>query len=400
MIADLVRFTTGVLAGYRLRAALTLLAMTIGVAAVVVLTALGEGARRYVMAEFSGLGTHLLIVLPGRSETVGGAPPPFAETPRDLTIDDALVLNRSPEIRRVAPVAVGAAPVSYGGREREMTVLGSTAEMKAIRHIKMGSGRYLPPGNPHLQSPVAVVGTKVRDELFAGESPLGQWIRIGDRRFRVIGVIASRGRSLGLDMDDLVVIPVASAQSLFNTFSLFRIFVEASSREAIPRARKAIREAIRIRHEGEEDITVVTQDALLSTFDRILSTMTLAVAGIAAISLFVAGVLIMNVMLVSVSERTSEIGLLKALGATRLQIIILFLAEAAALSLLGGVVGIAVGHGGSWLIGEIYPALPVAPPLWAIVAALGTAVGTGLLFGVLPARRAARMDPVAALGHG
>lgn len=400
MIADLIRFTAGVLAGYRLRAALTLLAMTIGVAAVVVLTALGEGARRYVMAEFSGLGTHLLIVLPGRSETVGGAPPPFAETPRDLTIDDALVLNRSPEIRRVAPVAVGAAPVSYGGREREMTVLGSTAEMKAIRHIEMGSGRYLPPGNPRIQSSVAVVGTKVRDELFAGESPLGRWIRIGDRRFRVIGVIASRGRSLGLDMDDIVVIPVASAQSLFNTFSLFRILVEASSREAIPRAREVIRETIRIRHEGEEDVTVVTQDALLSTFDRILSTMTLAVAGIAAISLFVAGVLIMNVMLVSVSERTSEIGLLKALGATRLQIIIFFMAEAAALSLLGGFVGIAAGHGGSWLIGEIYPALPVSPPMWAILAALGTAAGTGLLFGVLPARRAARMDPVAALGHG
>jgi putative ABC transport system permease protein len=400
MIADLIRYTTGVLAGYRLRAALTLLAMTIGVAAVVVLTALGEGARRYVMAEFSGLGTHLLIVLPGRSETVGGAPAPFIETPRDLTIDDALILMRSPEIRRVAPVAVGAAPVSYGGREREMTVLGSTAEMQAIRHIKMGSGRYLPRGNPHMQSPVAVVGTKVRDELFAGKSPLGEWIRIGDRRFRVIGVIASRGRSLGLDMDDIVVIPVASAQSLFNSFSLFRIFVEASSREAIPRAREAIRETIRIRHEGEEDVTVVTQDALLSTFDRILGTMTLAVAGIAAISLFVAGVLIMNVMLVSVSERTSEIGLLKALGATRLQIIIFFMAEAAALSLLGGFVGIAAGHAGAWLIGEIYPALPVTPPMWAILAALGTATGTGLLFGVLPARRAARMDPVTALGHG
>lgn len=400
MIADLVRYTAGVLRGYRLRAGLTLLAMTIGVASVVVLTGLGEGARIYVMAEFSGLGTHLLIVLPGRAETVGGAPPLLAETPRDLTVEDAMALTRSREIRRVAPVAVGAAAVSYGGREREMTVIGTTHEMKEIRHLDMGSGRFLPEGSQRMQSPVAVVGARVKTDLFDDASPLGAWIRIGDRRFRVIGVVASSGRSLGLDLDDMVVVPVASAQALFNTEGLFRIMVEASAREAIPRAQEVIHRIIKERHENEDDVTVITQDAMLSTFDRILGSLTVAVGGIAAISLVVAGVLIMNVMLVSVSERTSEIGLLKALGASGAQITVFFLAEAAALSLAGGAIGLAVGYAGAWAIGELYPALPIEPPIWAIVAAMGTAAGTGILFGFLPARRAARLDPVIALGRG
>ena len=400
MTSDVVRFTLGVLSGHRLRAALTLLAMTIGVAAVIVLTGLGEGARIFVVSEFASLGSHLVIVLPGRSETVGGPPPPLAETPRDLTIDDALALERSPEIRRVAPLAFGSAAVSYGGRERDMTILGSTHDLMEIMHMEMAIGSYLPPSNPRSEQPIAVVGATVREEIFAGESPLGRWIRIGDRRFRVIGVIGSRGRSIGLDFDEVVVIPVASAQALFNTFSLFRVMTEASSREAIPRAAGAIKEIITARHEGEYDVTIITQDSVLRTFDRVLRALTMSVGGIAAISLVVAGVLVMNVMLVSVTERTGEIGLLKALGATRPQIIVLFLAEAAALSLAGGAAGIVVGHLGTWLIGAVYPSFPLAPPLWANVAAIGTAAGTGLLFGFLPARRAAMLDPVAALGHG
>jgi putative ABC transport system permease protein len=359
---DLLRFTLGVLAGYRLRAALTLLAMMIGVAAVVVLTGLGEGARLYVKDQFAGLGTHLLIILPGRSETVGAAPPLIGETPRDLTIEDALALVRSPEVRRIAPVVVGAAPVSYGGREREMTVIGTTSEMRPIRRLKMGGGLFLPSGSPHAETPVAVVGATVKKELFLDASPLGEWIRIGDRRFRVIGVIRSSGRSLGVDLDEIVLIPVASAQSLFNTFSLFRVMVEARSREAIPRAREAVREIIQRRHDGEDDITVITQDAILGTFDRILGALTVAVGGIASISLVVAGVLVMNVMLVSVSQRTGEIGLLKALGATRGKILLFFLSESAALSLTGGVAGIGAGHLAAWMTPAAWRGS--APAIW------------------------------------
>ncbi len=396
---DVLGFALRALRGYRVRSALMLLAMVIGVAAVVILTALGEGARRYVTGEFAALGTHLLIVLPGRSETTGAAPPLAGETPRDLTLEDALALQRSPDVRRLAPLNIGSAPVSHAGLERDAMVMGTTAEFEQVRHLEMTQGRFLPAGNPTEAAPLAVIGTKIRDELFGTSAALGQWVRIGDRRFRVIGVLGSRGQSIGVDLDEVVIVPVASAQMLFNTSSLFRIMVEAPSREAVDQARRDVLDIIRARHEGEADVTVVTQDALLATFDRILRALTYTVGGIAAISLIVAGVLIMNVMLVAVAQRTTEIGLLKALGAPGRQILTLFLAEAALLSFAGAVLGLLVGMLGSWVIARLYPQLPVQPPPWAIGAALGVALATGLLFGVLPARRAARLDPVQALAR-
>ncbi len=399
-LADVLKFAMGALARYRMRTALMLLAMAIGVAAVVVLTALGEGARRYVTGQFASLGTHLLIVLPGRSETTGAAPAMFVgETPRDLTIDDAVALTRSHHVERVAPVIVGSAPVSWGGREREVAILGSTAELLDVRRWKVERGSFLPPGDPRRAAAVCVMGTTVRRELFGAEPALGEWIRVGERRFRVIGLLGSEGHSIGVDTADLVIVPVASAQALFNAPSLFRVLVEARGREAIPLAKNAILDILRERHQGEEDVTVVTQDAVLATFDRILRALTLTVGGIAAISLGVAGILIMNVMLVSVTQRTAEIGVLKALGARRRSIVLLFLTEAALLSLIGALLGWAAGEIGSQFIGYLYPILPVGAPWWAIVAALGVALATGLGFGALPARRAARLDPVQALSR-
>ena len=398
-VDDVLRFVLRALRGYSVRTALMLLAMAIGVAAVVILTSLGEGARRFVVGEFASLGTHLLIVLPGRSETTGGAPPLLGGTPRDLTIDDALALERLRSVRRVAPIAVGSGAVSWKRRDRESIVVGSTAEFLEVRHLLMGQGRFLPPGDPRRAAPICVLGAKIRQELFGPQNALGEWVRIGDRRFRVIGILASEGRSIGIDIQEVVVIPVASALTLFNTESLFRVLVEARTREALADAQSGIIETIRARHEGEDDITVVTQDAVLATFDRILRALTLTVAGIAAISLAVAGILIMNVMLVAVSQRTAEIGLLKALGASAAAIQRLFIAEAGLLSLLGALLGFAVGQAGSWVIGRLYPALPVGTPWWAVVAALVVALLTGLTFSVLPARRAARLDPVQALSR-
>ena len=215
----------------------------------------------------------------------------------------------------------------------------------------------------------------------------------------MIGVLAQKGQSLGLDMDDLVIVPLAAAQSLFNTEALFRVLVQADGREAIPRAKRAIVEILGKRHEGEDDVTVITQDAVLATFDRILNALTLTVAGIAAISLLVAGILIMNVMLISVTQRTAEIGLLKALGARRDQLLRLFLAEAGMLSLVGALLGLGLALTGTWVLGRTFPEFPIQIPLWALLAALGVGFGTGLGFGVLPARRAARMDPVQALAR-
>ncbi len=397
--ADVLRFTAKALRGYSLRTALMLVAIAIGVAAVVILTSLGEGARRFVIGEFTSLGTHLLIVLPGRSETTGGAPPLLGQTPRDLTIDDALALTRIRTVRRIAPIAVGTAAVSFGRRDRDSIVVGSTSEFLTIRHLEVGQGRFLPPADPRRASPVAVIGAKIRQELFGPKKALGGWVRIGDRRFRVIGVLASEGRSIGIDLEEVVVIPVASALTLFNTASLFRILVEARAREVIPQARRSIIETIQARHEGEDDITVITQDAVLATFDRILRALTLTVAGIAAISLAVAGILIMNVMLVAVSQRTAEIGLLKALGAPAHTITVLFVTEAGVLSLAGALLGFMAGEAGSWIIGRAYPDFPVGSPWWAVVAALTVALVTGLVFSVLPARRAAQLDPVQALSR-
>ncbi|MHB8767129.1 MAG: ABC transporter permease [Deferrisomatales bacterium] len=395
--ADLLGFALGSLAGHRLRTALTLAATSIGVASVVLLTSLGEAARRYVTGEFASLGTHLLIVVPGRSET-SGVPNVFVgQTPRDLTLADAAALTRSPWVRRVAPLSLGSAPVAWGGREREVPVLGSTAELLALRHWELARGRFLPGGDPERAPAVCVLGAKVSRELFGSRGGVGEWVRIGVRRFRVIGVLASEGRSIGVDVEEVAIVPVAAAQALFDTSSLVRILVEVRGREALPRARDHVVATLRDRHQGEEDVTVVTQDAVLATFDRILGALTLAVAGIAGVSLGVAGILIMNVMLVVVSQRTAEIGLLKALGAPAGRVLALFLAEAALLSAAGAAAGLGLGYGGSWALGRFYPALPLGPPAWAGAAATGVAVATGLLFGAAPARRAARLDPVQAL---
>jgi len=396
---DVIQFSWKALSGYPTRTLLMILAMAIGVASVILLTALGEGARRFVTDEFTSLGTYLLIVLPGRSETTGGPPPLLGETPRDLTLEDALSLTRSSTIRRMAPITVGSAPVSWKHRDREVSVLGSTAELFEIRHLSMAQGRFIPAGDPSRGLAVCVLGYKLKKELFGNQSPLGEWVRIGDRRFRVIGVLAKKGQSLGLDMGDVVVVPVASAQALFNTSALFRILLQANGREAIPKAKKAVLATIRKRHEGEDDVTVITQDALLSTFDRILVAMTLSVAGIAAISLSVAGILIMNVMLIAVSQRTTEIGLLKAIGARGTHILGLFLAESAILSLIGAGFGLILAFLGNWGLAHAFPRFPITAPIWAMVAAVSVALLTGLVFGVLPARRAARLDPVQALSR-
>ncbi len=399
-LADLIDFSWQVLRGSVSRTLLILLAMGIGVAAVVVVTSLGEGARLYVANQFGSLGSNLIIVLPGRSETAGAMPGVLiGKTPRDLTLEDALALKRSHAIRRFAPLVVGAGDVRAGGRSRETPVLGSTAELMDIRHMEIAQGSFLPQGDPRHSQPVCVVGAKMAGELFGSRTALGEWVRIGDRRFRVIGILSAQGQSLGFNTDEIVIVPLAAAQALFNTESLFRILVEAKSRDQIAAAKADVEEILRLRHEGERDITVITQDAVLATFDRILRALTLTVASIAAISLAVAGILIMNVMLIAVTQRRREIGLLKALGATGGQIRLLFFTEAMLLALGGAAAGLAVGEMGSSLAVQMYPMIPFRAPWWALIAAPATAVLTAVLFTLAPAQRAARLDPVQALSR-
>jgi len=397
-LLDIAHFATGSLRGSPARTLLMMLAMSIGVAAVVVLTALGEGARRYVVDQFSSLGTNLVIMLPGRTETAGVGPGLMSgQTPREISLDDAEAILRSRAVKRIAPLTVGSATISRDALNREVVVLGSTSGLLEVRHMEMGLGEFLPEGDIHESASVCVLGNQIRRELFGNDVAVGQWVRIGERRFRVIGVLASQGESMGMRTDDLVIVPVASAHQLFNTSGLFRVLIEAKSRDSIEQAKKEAEEIMVLRHNGEKDVTVITQDAVLQTFDRILTALTMAVGGIAAISLAVAGVLIMNVMLIAVAQRVKEIGLLKALGAPGKQIRNLFFAEAALLSSIGCVAGLMLGYAGSFVIGQIYPSLPVSPPWWAVVAACVIALGTGILFSVWPARRAAKLDPVTAL---
>ena len=397
---DILHFSLFSLSAARIRSGLMLLAMSIGVAAVIVLTGVGDGARLFITGEFAALGTNLVIILPGRSETASGTPSTFVgETPRDLTIGDAVALQRLTGVRYVAPVNVGEVSISYKGRDRRVPLLGSTSSLMDIRHLQLGRGTFLPAGDPESMHSVCVLGAKVSRELFGTASALGAIVRIGEYRCRVTGILRSKGRSMGMDTQELVIVPVAFAQMLLNTEGLFRIIVEAKDSSTMAHLKQQILQVISKRHHGEKDITIITQDSVVATFNRIFHVLTMTVAGIAAISLIVAGILIMNVMLVSVSQRTAEIGLFKALGARNSQIMLLFLTEAALLSLIGGGLGLAIGMGGIWGVGRFYPDLQATPPWWAVAAALGTALVTGIVFGLLPARRAARLDPIQALSH-
>jgi len=395
-ITDVVGFSGRAVVSHRLRSGLSLLGVAIGVASVIVLTGLGEGARLYVVGQFSQLGSNLVIVLPGKTETTGGAPL-FGGTPNPITIDDVEAIRRRiPTVRLLAPVAVGEAELRWRDRIRQTTVIGTTDEMREIRNMHVRIGRYLPVADWHQGARVAVIGDKLQRDLFGDQNPLGEIVHVGDMQFRVIGVIEHRGVSLGNDLDQLVQVPVDQALSLFDQRGLFRVLVEVTSRPEIETTKRRIVDLMTERHR-EEDVTVITQDAVLSAFSKILEVLTAALGGIAAVSLTVAGVAIMNVMLVSVSERRREIGLLKALGATSRQVVLAFLVEAVLLSAAGGVIGMALGAAGCALAQGLWPSFPVQPPGWAVGLAVGVSVAVGLIFGLLPARRAAALEPVAAL---
>ncbi len=388
-------FAFRALGGHGLRTALSLLGVMIGVAAVVILTGLGEGARLYVIDQFNSLGTNLLIVLPGRTETSGTMG--IGGVPNDLTLEDAQAIAREiSQVRRVAPISMGTEEVSYRERSRQVAVLGTTSEYAHARRLTLERGEFLPDEEVFRGANVAVLGHQAARELFGPQDPIGAVIRVGGWRMRVIGVLARQGTKMGVNFDDIAIVPVRTGMKMLNRRSLFRVLIQVHAHTDLELTRDRVVALITERHE-EEDVTVITQDAVVSTFSAILNTITLAVAAIAAISLTVAGIGIMNVMLVSVSERTREIGLLKSVGVGRRQILSVFLAEAALISLAGGLVGLGAGWAVVESVDRLWPAFPAATPAWAVAAALGVSIGVGILFGMLPARRATRLDPVRAL---
>ena len=396
-LRDLGRYSLAELSAYPARTALILLAMSIGIASVIALTALGDSARRYVVDQFASLGTNLLIVIPGRNETTGAVPPLFGETARDLTLDDAFDLTREPGIKAVAPLTVGQVSVAYREKTRTIDIIGATDSLRTVRNLHLQSGRFLDASSRERASSQVVLGAGLAKELFATDNPLGKRIRVGNLSFRVVGILERKGRGLGMDLSDTAIIPVLSANGLFHTDSLFRILVEVRSGAEMTRMVKRIEQRMRTRHDGELDITVLSQDAMLAVFEKIFKALTAAVGAIAGISLAVAGVLIMNVMLVSVAQRTPEIGLLKAIGASPAQILSVFLSEAVILSVIGSLIGLLLVAIAAALVRHYLPDFPVSIPPWSVLMALLIATATGLLFGLWPARKAARKHAIDAL---
>jgi putative ABC transport system permease protein len=245
--------------------------------------------------------------------------------------------------------------------------------------------------------PICAIGKEIKKELFGDDIAIGEWIRLGDRRCRVSGVIGGEGRTIGLDVQKVVAIPVALATALFNRDSLFRIMVSVEDSGRMDQTRQSILSIIKRRHQDKEDITVIKQDTVLQSFDNIFNVLTMALGSIASISLFVAGILIMNVMLVAVSQRQAEIGLLKAIGAKNKQINNLFVVEAIMLSGLGAIMGLIFGHTITYILKISFPTFNFLPPMWASYVSLIVALMSGIIFGLLPARRAAKLDPVEAL---
>jgi putative ABC transport system permease protein len=396
MQLDLLRLAWGATVAHRLRSALTMLGILIGIASVILLTSIGEGTRQYILAEFTQFGTNVMGINPGKIATTG-APGALAATVRRLTIDDAEALERVPGVEKVVPVVMGMARVQAGQRGRNVFVYGVNADVPDVWKFHVRQGRFLPRGDPRRASPVAVLGPKLKREIFGDNNALGRRVRIGAYRFQVIGVMAPKGLVLGFDVDDSVYVPVAAAQKLFNRDELIEIDLTFSEHTALDTVVRDVRETLMARHDGEEDFTITTQTEMLDVMGRVMDVISASVGGIGAISLIVGAIGILTMMWISVNERTAEIGLAKALGASSGQVLRLFLLEAAVLSGFGGMLGILTGIAVARAIQLWVPALPVHTPLLYVVVALAISVAVGLLSGMLPARRAARLDPVEAL---
>ncbi|MDO8786599.1 MAG: ABC transporter permease [Sulfuritalea sp.] len=396
LLTDSLRLAIRAITSQRLRSFLTLLGIAVGIAAVILLTSIGEGIHRYVLAEFTQFGTNVVGIHPGRTKTGGGALSGLPSSARPLSLDDAEALARLPNVVAVSPSVFGNAEVNANGRLRRVSVYGVGPDMLTVFKLKVRSGQFLPADEAGSARAQVVLGSKLKNELYGSENALGTRVRIGGLQFRVIGIMESKGQFLGIDLDDTAWVPAARALELFNREGLNEINVSAAEGVSSASVVAAVKEMMKARH-GHEDVTIISQDEMLSTLGGILDVLTMAVGALGGISLLVGGVGIVTIMTIAVTERTNEIGLLVALGARRQTILGLFLGEAVALAAIGGLVGLLLGMGLAQLISFFVPALPVHTPLSFVLLAEALAAAIGLAAGVLPARRAARLDPVEAL---
>ena len=396
LLRDAIALALRAVTAQRLRSFLTLLGIAVGIASVILLTSIGEGIHRFVLAEFTQFGTNIASISPGKVKTSGPAPTGIPTSVRPLTLDDARALRNLPHVTSMSATVWGNTEVSANGRLRRTTVNGVGADMIKVYSIKVRSGQFLPDEALENARAFVVLGSKLKSELFGSANPLGARVRVGNLQFRVIGVLEAKGQFLGVDLDDAAYIPTARALELYNRDGMMKI--DLAYEEGIPAEKvvAGVKGSLMARH-GREDFTITTQEDMLRTLSNILDILTMAVGALGSISLLVGGVGIVTIMTIAVTERTGEIGLMVALGAPRSTILGLFLGEAVALSALGGVIGLALGIGLAQLIHLALPALPVHTPVTFVLLAEGIAIVIGLLAGVLPARSAAQLDPVVAL---
>ena len=395
LFSDLIRLTTSSFLAYRMRSFLTGLGIAVGIAAVILLTSMGEGLQRFVVAEFTQFGTNLIAIQPGKTQTQGGNVGIFGSV-RTISIEDAQALLHLPNVEYVNPSVTGNAEVRFEGKTRRTTVFGAGHDFTRVMASRVQMGSSLPDDDPTQPRALVVLGSKVRHELFSGENPLGSYLRIGGQRYRIVGVMEPKGQMLGFDLDDTVFIPAARALELFNRPGLMEIQLSYKPNADLDGVVRSITALLKERH-GREDFTLIPQAKALEVLGSVLDVITFAVGALGGISLLVGGVGILTIMTMAVTERTAEIGLLRALGAREAQVLTLFLGEAILLSALGGLAGLALGVGIAQALHWLLPAMPVHTPwLFALVAEL-SAISIGLAAGVMPARRAALLDPVEAL---
>ncbi len=398
---DYIRIALETLRGNKVRSFLTMLGIIIGVMAIVVLVSLGEAARSYVQSEFAALGSNLIQILPGRHETTGRAPP-VAGSFRKLTNQNAReIRQRARGVDKVAPMVLATSLVRRDTRQRNTMVLGITEDYGSIRDIYAQAGRLITRHDEEKRSAVCVLGLTVKHELFGSENALHEKVSINRRKFRVIGVLEEEGMTLGINMDDVVLMPITTAQEMYHggADEVYQIFASSRNPAETGMAIASIREILIAAHDYVEDFTIADQAAMLASFENIFYMLRLLLVGLASISLIVGGIGIMNIMLVSVRERIKEIGLRKAVGATRRDIGMQFLIESATLSSVGALIGIACGYVCTIVIRVLYPDFPVYLSAWAVPMAFLYSLAAGIFFAVYPALKATAIDPVEALRY-
>lgn len=392
---DYIRLAASSLQSNRMRSLLTSLGIMVGVAAVVLLTSLGGGVQHYILQQFSQFGAHIIAIVPGKASTLGISGAVISNV-RPLTLDDAASLQTLNGVVTAVPVVQGNLPVEAGKLSRWTVILGVNHQTPQTWKFNIAQGQFLPDEPPEQARNLAVIGHKIKTELFPDSSPLGKRIRIGQDRFRVIGVMEKKGQILGFDMDDAVYIPVYRSMALFNRESLMEIDLLYLGGWDEANLVKRIKTHL-IRRHGTEDFTINTQSDMLGTLDSILNILKAVIAGLGGISLIVGGVGIFTIMSIAVNERIREIGLLRALGASRQQVTSMFLLEATTLSALGGLSGLVLGLGVAGILQLLFPAMPVHVEWSYVLLAELIAILTGIIAGLLPARRAAALPPIEAL---